>query len=72
MLSGGLTPKEAMPEILQYLMNVSPTGHYLEFATAVLFREAGIIAVWPKLAAVAIIGTVLFAGAILHFRATFR
>jgi len=72
MLSGGLTPKEAMPEVLQHLMQLSPTGHYLEFSTAVLFRDAGLLQVWQKLAAIAAIGIVLFAGVISRFRATFR
>jgi ABC-2 type transport system permease protein len=72
MLSGGLTPREAMPEVLQYFMKLSPTGHYLEFAESVLFRGAGITAVWTSLAAVAAIGVVVFFSGILRFHATFR
>jgi ABC-2 type transport system permease protein len=72
MLSGGLTPKEAMPEFLQYFMTLSPTGHYLDFANAVLFRGAGIGAVWTSMAAVAVTGVVVFAVVIWRFRATFR
>lgn len=72
MLSGGTTPIEAMPQFLQVLMKISPTTHYQEFIVAVLIREAGISMVWPQLAAMAVIGTVLFIGALMRFRATFR
>jgi ABC-2 type transport system permease protein len=72
MLSGGLTPKEAMPEALQYLMALSPTGHYLDFATAIIFREAGIAVVWPKLLVIAVIGIFIFIFSIKRFRATFK
>ena len=71
MLSGGLTPKEAMPEFLQYFMTISPTGHYLEFATAVLFRDASFAQIWTKLATIAAIGLVLAIGSFMRFRARF-
>lgn len=72
MLSGGTTPIEAMPRFLQVIMQISPTTHYQEFISAVLIREAGIETVWPQLAAIIAIGTVLFIGAMMRFRKTFR
>ncbi|MGO9145937.1 MAG: hypothetical protein ACLQDF_06165, partial [Desulfomonilia bacterium] len=58
--------------ILQIVMQFAPTTHYMEFCARVLFRDAGISVVWPQLAAMAAIGTVLFIGAMIRFRATFR
>ena len=72
MLSGGTTPLESMPRFLQIVMQFAPTTHYMEFCGRVLFRDAGISVVWPQLAAMAAIGTVLFIGAMIRFRATFR
>jgi ABC-2 type transport system permease protein len=72
MLSGGTTPLESMPRFLQIVMKFAPTTHYLDFSAAVLFRNAGIDIVWPQLLAMAAIGTVLFVGAMIRFRATFR
>jgi ABC-2 type transport system permease protein len=72
MLNGGTTPLESMPRFLQIIMQFAPTTHYMEFCSRVLFRDAGIGVVWPQLAAMAAIGTVLFIGAMMRFRATFR
>jgi len=72
MLAGGVTPMEAMPRFLQVIMQISPTTHYQEFITAVLIRDAGFRMVWPQIAAMAVIGTVLFIGAMVRFRKTFR
>jgi len=72
MLCGGTTPLEAMPRFLQIIMQFAPTTHYMEFCARVLFRDAGIGVVWPQLAAMFAIGTVLFIGAMVRFKATFR
>ncbi|HVZ50840.1 MAG TPA: ABC transporter permease [Pseudolabrys sp.] len=68
MLSGGLTPRESMPQFVQVVMSAAPTTHYIALAQAVLFRGAGIDTVWPQFLALAIIGTVLFALALFRFR----
>ena len=72
MLHGGTTPIESMPPLLQNIMQFAPTTHYMEFCARVLFRDAGFGMVWQQLAAMALIGTVLFVGAMYRFRATFR
>lgn len=48
MLSGGMTPRESMPEVLQYLMLIAPTTHFVELAQAILYRNAGLNIVWPS------------------------
>lgn len=48
MLSGGMTPRESMPEFLQYFMLIAPTTHFVELAQAILYRNAGLNIVWPS------------------------
>ncbi|HRP23439.1 ABC transporter permease [Thauera sp.] len=60
-LSGALTPRESMPELVRVLMSFAPTTHYVGLAQGVLFRDAGIAVVWPEFVMVALIGAVFFA-----------
>lgn len=69
-LSGGMTPRESMPEVVRNLMLLAPTTHFVSFAQAILYRGAGIDMVWPQFLAIAAIGAVLFAGALARFRRT--
>ncbi len=68
-LSGGMTPRESMPEIIQTIMLAAPNTHFVILAQAVLFRDAGLDVVWPQLLALLVIGAVLFAFAMRRFRA---
>jgi ABC-2 type transport system permease protein len=70
LLSGGVTPQEAMPPTLQMIMQLAPSTPYTTFAQAVLYRGAGIEVVWPQLAAMAALGAVFMAAALARFRAT--
>ena len=70
LLSGATTPLESMPETLGTIMQASPATHFVAFSQAVLYRGAGIATVWPQLVAIAGIGAVFFALALLRFRAT--
>lgn len=70
-LSGTYTPVESMPDSIRWLTTVSPVRYYVEFATSVVFRGAGLDVLWPKLAALAAIGAVLVLGSLLRFRAHF-
>jgi multidrug resistance efflux pump len=68
LLSGGTTPLDSMPELLQALMQLSPSTHFVSFAQAILYRDAGFAVVWPYFAAVAASGAVFFGIALLRFR----
>lgn len=68
MLSGGTTPRESMPEIVQNLMLLAPTTHFVEIGQAILFRGAGLDAVWKPFLALFVIGTVLFVLSLQRFR----
>jgi ABC-2 type transport system permease protein len=70
LLSGGVTPLEAMPDLLQKLMQLSPATHFTTFAQAVLYRGAGLSLVWKELLAVICIGSVFLAFALFRFRKT--
>lgn len=70
MLSGGLTPRESMPDWVQQVMLLAPTTHIVMLSQGILFRGAGLSAVWPQFLALAGIGTVLFAVALARFRKT--
>jgi len=68
MLSGGMTPRESMPQWVQWLMALAPTTHFTELSQAVLYRGAGIDVVWPSLLALCLIGAVLFGLSLRWFR----
>jgi ABC-2 type transport system permease protein len=70
LLSGGVTPRESMPEIVQNLMLAAPTTHFVAAAQAILYRGAGLGAVWPQFLFIVAIGSLLFVAALLRFRKT--
>lgn len=72
MLSGGMTPRESMPEIVQTIMLAAPNTHFVILAQAVLFRGAGLDVVWPQLLALIGIGAALFAVSLRRFRRFLR
>jgi ABC-2 type transport system permease protein len=58
-----------MPIWLQYAMQViSRTPHFVAFAQAVLYRDADLSIVGPRLAAIAAIGSVYFTFSLTRFR----
>ncbi|MGH0031444.1 MAG: ABC transporter permease [Myxococcota bacterium] len=69
-LSGGNTPFDAMPDVIRWIMFFSPTTHFVTISQAILFRGAGLAAVWLPFVAVALIAAVLFGVALARFRAS--
>ncbi|HTV32347.1 MAG TPA: ABC transporter permease [Methylocella sp.] len=67
-LSGSNTPLESMPRALQIVMQASPATHFVSFAQAILYRGAGLNTVWPEFLAVAFMGALFLALALLRFR----
>ena len=41
MLSGGITPRESMPSLVQDIMLAAPTTHFVSLAQGILYRGAG-------------------------------
>ncbi|MBU8542748.1 MULTISPECIES: ABC transporter permease [Roseomonadaceae] len=71
-LSGGMTPRESMPEVIQTIMLLAPNTHFVMLAQSVLFRGAGLDVVWPQLLALVGIGGALFVLALRRFRQFLR
>ena len=71
-LSGGMTPRESMPEVIQTIMLLAPNTHFVMLAQSVLFRGAGLDVVWPQFLALAGIGGALFLLALRRFRQFLR
>lgn len=68
LLSGGMTPRESMPALIQHLMLAAPNTHFVAAAQAILYRGAGLDVVWPQLLALLLIGAVLFRFSLRRFR----
>ncbi|PCF95497.1 ABC transporter permease [Vreelandella nigrificans] len=68
LLSGGATPRESMPTVVQHLMLAAPTTHLVQLGEGVLYRGAGLDVVWVQLLALLLIGSVLFALSLQRFR----
>ena len=70
LLSGGVTPRESMPQAVQQLMLAAPTTHFVAAAQAVLYRGAGLEVIWPQALSLLAIGSALFAFSLSRFRRT--
>ncbi|MEI8309600.1 MAG: ABC transporter permease [Verrucomicrobiota bacterium] len=70
LLSGNATPRESMPQLVQDVMLLSPTTHFVAIGQAILFRGAGLGVVWPEFLALAVIGAIFFAVSLNRFRKT--
>lgn len=70
MLSGGSTPRESMPQMVQDIMLIMPTTHFVSLAQAILYRGAGFEIVWPQFLTLMAIGGAFFTIALLRFRKT--
>ncbi len=68
MLSGGITPRESMPDFVQNIMLAAPTTHFVSLAQAILYRGASFDVVWPQFLAIVVIGATYFLLALSLFR----
>jgi ABC-2 type transport system permease protein len=69
-LSGGVTPRESMPQFVQNVMLIAPTTHFVQLSQAILYRGAGLDVVWKPFLILLVIGSVLFAFSLARFRKT--
>jgi ABC-2 type transport system permease protein len=70
LLSGGSTPRESMPQLVQDIMLIAPTTHFVELSQAILYRGAGIETVWKPFLWLVVIGAALFWFSLARFRKT--
>ncbi|PKM19533.1 MAG: hypothetical protein CVV11_07835 [Gammaproteobacteria bacterium HGW-Gammaproteobacteria-15] len=68
LLSGGMTPRESMPDLIQIIMLAAPNTHFVSASQAILYRGAGLSVVWPQMLALLLIGTLLFSFSLQRFR----
>lgn len=68
MLSGGLTPIESQPDLIQPITWLLPSRHYMDFSQAVIFRGAGFDLVWPQLIIMISLGAIFFIASLALFR----
>ncbi|MBU2979612.1 ABC transporter permease [Alteromonas sp. C1M14] len=70
LLSGGTTPRESMPELIQYLMLFTPNTHFVMASQGILYRGAGLSIIYPQLLALLVIGGVFYYVALRRFKTT--
>lgn len=58
LLSGSWTPPEAMPWLMRKIIVVSPLYHYFKAGLGILFRDAGVMQVWPSILGLFSIGAI--------------
>ncbi len=68
MLSGGMSPIESQPEIIQPVTWFLPSRHYMAFAQAVVFRGADLSIIWPQLLTMIGLGSIFFTASLALFR----
>ena len=68
LLSGTIAPYESMPLILQDLMKLMPTSHFVDLSQAILFKGAGLSIIWEKMLIIFIIGVVFFVSTLALFK----
>jgi ABC-2 type transport system permease protein len=68
MLSGGLTPIEAMPAWVQPLTLLNPIAHFATIARGVLVKGVGLEVVYPNLLALVALASLFVAVSAWRFR----
>ncbi len=70
MLSGFVFPISNMPEVIQYLTYLNPLRYFLVIIRGVFLKGVGLEILWPQFAALVLLGTVVFWGAVNRFSRT--
>jgi ABC-2 type transport system permease protein len=68
MLSGALTPVEAMPKWVQPLTHLNPIAHFAIISRSVLVKGAGLDVIYPHLLALALLSIALVGISAWRFR----
>ena len=71
LLSGAFVPPEAMPKFLSYLILLFPMHHYIEIVMGIFLKGVGLDVLWPSVAGLVIVGTVVFSFGTWRFRRQF-
>jgi ABC-2 type transport system permease protein len=68
MLSGFVFPIANMPEVVQWLTYLNPLRFFLVILRGIFLKGVGLDILWPQYLALAILGTIVFSGAIGRFK----
>jgi len=68
MLSGGVSPRESMPAMVQNIMLAAPTTYFVRLAQGILYRGAGLDVIWRDLLLMTGVGACFFTVALIRFR----
>lgn len=68
MLSGFVFPIANMPVVVQWLTFLNPLRYFLVILRGIFLKGVGLEILWPQFAGLAVLGVVLFAGAVSRFR----
>lgn len=70
LLSGFMFPREAMPEIAQWIGLALPLTYFLTVLRGILLKSAPLSSIWPETLALVTMATLLFTLSVLRFRKT--
>ena len=70
MLSGGVSPRECVPESVQNIMLAAPTTYFVRLAQAILYRGGGLDVIWHDMLLMTAVGACFFSVALARFRKT--
>ncbi|MEW6672185.1 MAG: ABC transporter permease [Thermodesulfobacteriota bacterium] len=68
MLSGFVFPIANMPALVQWLTYLNPLRYFLVIIRGIFLKGTGIHVLWPQLTGLAILGGIVFAGAVSRFK----
>jgi ABC-2 type transport system permease protein len=68
MLSGFVFPIANMPIVVQWLTYLNPLRYFLVIIRGIFLKGVGLEVLWPQYAALAVLGAVVFVGAVGRFR----
>ncbi len=69
-LSGYVFPVSSLPDFMKVIGNLLPATHFIQIARGIIIRGAGLAELWPSVAALAAIASVLVALSLRAFRKT--
>jgi ABC-2 type transport system permease protein len=70
LLSGFAFPIDNMPQVIQWATLLNPLRYYLVIIRSIFLKGVGVAVLWPPLAGLAILGTLILSIAVYRFRKT--
>jgi ABC-2 type transport system permease protein len=70
LLSGFVFPRQAMPQLFQWVGLLLPLTHFLKVLRGILLKGVGLDALWREVAVLAAFAVVMIAASVRRFRKT--